>query len=553
VTLVLQTSEEKNTGWKAIHSSLISRFIGGYASGSRCAPRPQLWKGSRNRRISRFCRDRWKFSYAVLAISVLALGLWSFKDQPATHQSVTPLNPASGPLRRHPTNPRYFADASGKAVYLTGSHTWENFQDNLGKDQLFDYRHYLDYLQRFNHNLTRLWVSETALGDGVVPRAPMPYQRTGPGTAEDGQPKFDVTQFNQLYFDRLRDRVIAAGEQGIYVMVMLFQGFSIEPKGTYVANSWTGHPLNARNNVNGIDGDSNRNGSGEEVHTLGNPIITAQQETYVRKVIDTLNDLDNVLYEISNESHESSVQWQYHFINFIQEFEQGKPKQHPTVMTFLLDPGRPTGKEDAELFSSPADAVSPGPGRNHEYKSDPPPADGAKVIISDTDHLWGVGGDQAWVWKSYLRGHNPIFMDPYEGPDQKWDRARENMGHTLRYARRVDMAAMVPLGNLASTGYCLASQGSNYLVYLPQGGTVTLDLSAASGLLTAEWFNPTTGYAFQGGSVLGGSVQTFESRFDSRFFRIRLHYWFAERFQIAEPDAGRDAVLFISASESPGS
>ncbi len=175
-------------------------------------------------------------------------------------------------------------------------------------------------------------------------------------------------------------------------------------------------------------------------------------------------------------------------------------------------------------------------------------------MISDTDHLWGVGGDQAWVWKSFLRGHNPIFMDPYQGPDLKWDPVRENMGHTLRYAQRLDMATMVPLGNLASTGYCLASEGSNYLVYLPQGGSVTLDLSSASGLLTVEWFNPTTGYTFQSGSVLGGRVQTFQSPFNSRFFRIRLHRWFAERLQIPEPNAGRDAVLFVSASNaaSPG-
>ena len=47
------------------------------------------------------------------------------------------------------------------------------------------------------------------------------------------------------------------------------------------------------------------------------------------------------------------------------------------------------------------------------YQIDPPAADGRKVILTDTDHLWGIGGDVAWVWKSFLRGLNPIFMDPY--------------------------------------------------------------------------------------------------------------------------------------------
>ena len=47
------------------------------------------------------------------------------------------------------------------------------------------------------------------------------------GTAKDGKPKFDLDSFDQAYFDRLRERVIAAGSEGIYVSVMLFEGFSL--------------------------------------------------------------------------------------------------------------------------------------------------------------------------------------------------------------------------------------------------------------------------------------------------------------------------------------
>jgi hypothetical protein len=35
----------------------------------------------------------------------------------------------NGPLRVHPANPRYFTDDTGRAIYLTGSHTWANFQE----------------------------------------------------------------------------------------------------------------------------------------------------------------------------------------------------------------------------------------------------------------------------------------------------------------------------------------------------------------------------------------------------------------------------------------
>ena len=124
----------------------------------------------------------------------------------------------------------------------------------------------------------------------------MPYQRPGPGKARDGKPKFDLSRFNQGYFDRMRARVRAAGDDGIYVSVMLFNGFSIEGKGNVGGDPWQGHPLNPANNVNGLDG-----GGSTGVHTLSSRAVTAIQEDYVRKVIDTVNDCDNVLYEISNE------------------------------------------------------------------------------------------------------------------------------------------------------------------------------------------------------------------------------------------------------------
>src|SRR5687767_3414938 len=35
----------------------------------------------------------------------------------------------NGPLRVSSQNPRYFTDNSGNAIYLTGSHTWNNLVD----------------------------------------------------------------------------------------------------------------------------------------------------------------------------------------------------------------------------------------------------------------------------------------------------------------------------------------------------------------------------------------------------------------------------------------
>jgi hypothetical protein len=195
-----------------------------------------------------------------------------------------------GPLSVHPTNTRYFADQNGSPVYLTGSHTWLNFQ-NFSQFSDFDYSAYLDFLEDREHNFFRLWVWEHSRSWDTDPTpwvSPLPYERTGPGTANDGLSRFDLTQFNQGYFDRLRTRVIQAQSRGIYVSIMLFNGWSVDSgKGAFV---WTNHPLNEDNNIDGIDGDLNNDGNGVEAHELAVSAVTAIQEDYVRKVIDTVND-----------------------------------------------------------------------------------------------------------------------------------------------------------------------------------------------------------------------------------------------------------------------
>src|SRR5262245_59723339 len=71
---------------------------------------------------------------------------------------LTTVTAAKGPLTVSSLNPRYFTDGSGKVVYLTGSHTWTNFEDKSAVP--FDYLAYLNFLDHYNHNFIRLWVME---------------------------------------------------------------------------------------------------------------------------------------------------------------------------------------------------------------------------------------------------------------------------------------------------------------------------------------------------------------------------------------------------------
>jgi hypothetical protein len=434
--------------------------------------------------------------------------------------------PASGPLRVSTANPRYFADAQGRVVYLTGAHTWDNLVDITGESatERFDFNRYLDFLERHHHNFIRLWAWDSTTWDTranqrlgktfVHEVAPLPWLRTGPGEALDGKPKFDLTKFDPNYFQRLRTRVQAGGARGMYVSVMLFEGWGLlhgnRGRAAPAGWAWKTHPFHPQNNINGINPNKDTDGITGDVHNLTHPPVTALQEAYVRKVVDTVNDLDNVLFEVINEGGEK--EWDWWVARTVREYEKTKRKQHPVGIT-----GHGTESLDS-MLASPADWISPA--RRDGYGENPPAWDGKKVSLHDTDHVWGVGGNVGWVWKSFLRGHNPIFMDPYDGAilgkpnDPQWEPIRAAMGHTRRLAEKMNLASAKPSETLASTGYCLADPGNEYAIYQPKPNeTFSVELKPRSYRVT--WINPGTGAITAQGQIdAADRPQEFKAPFD---------------------------------------
>jgi hypothetical protein len=443
--------------------------------------------------------------------ALLMAGLcWTCSTDPTTSSG-------DGPLRPCPANPRYFCDSAGAPVFLAGSHTWPSVVDMLSEEETreFDFDAFLDWLGSYGHNFTRLWTWELTTWNTAGNREdklhsvrPHPWLRTGPGEALDGKPRFDLTRFDPEYFDRLRRRAELARDRGFHVSVMLFEGWGLQ----FSPGAWESHPFHPANNINGIDADLDGDGYGLEVHTLESPGL-AFQENYVRRVVEHLNDLDNVLYEIGNEIHPGSTDFQYHMIRLVKDNEAALPHRHPVGMTFQY-----RGGTNQALFDSPADWISPNP--EGGYRDDPPAGNGGKVVLSDTDHLWGIGGNAGWVWKSFLRGLNPLFMDPYDGAvlgrpfDPEWEPIRVGLGRARRWAERIDLLRAVPSGELTSSGYCLADPSREYLVYLPEGGAVTVDLANAPGkTFLTEWYQPDEDRSESGETVAGGDAAMLASPF----------------------------------------
>src|SRR5688572_22153260 len=212
-------------------------------------------------------------SMRALVLSTMVIAAMTVETQAQRPEPATTTSAAAGPLAVSKVNPRYFTGASGgagteRAIYLTGSHIWNNLHDGMGPGpacsatpERFDYDAYLKFLKERGHNFIRLWrweqfQSQAAGGGFHLCMTPQPWARTGTGTAKDGKPRYDLTEFDQEFFDRLRQRVVAAGKEGIYVAVMLFDGWALHL--SPAPDNVEGHPFHAANNINRVASQQSR-------------------------------------------------------------------------------------------------------------------------------------------------------------------------------------------------------------------------------------------------------------------------------------------------------
>jgi len=135
-------------------------------------------------------------------------------------------------------------------------------------------------------------------------------------------------------------------------------------------------------------------------------------------------------------------------------------------------------------------------------------ANGVRTDTGDPAHdeprkncLWGnlmAGGAGCEWYFGYEFPHNDLNCEDWRSRDNMWDQTRYALDFFHKY---LPFAEMSPDDSLVSRGWCLASPGQIYAVYLPKGGTTKLKLPAGS--YSVQWYNPRTGGTLQKGSVTG--------------------------------------------------
>jgi hypothetical protein len=202
------------------------------------------------------------------------------------------------PLSLNPYNPHYFL-FRGKPAILIGSTEHYGAVMNLN----FDYVTYLNEIAASGLNITRTFSGVYVEPSGafgiqkntMAPAPEMyicPWARSPePGYANGGN-KFNLSEWDDVYFSRLKDFITEAGKRNIVVELDLFSNF-------YDTLQLKLSPLYIQNNINGIGNIQDH----KEILSLKHPEILDVQEKMVRKIILELKDFDNLYYEICNEPY----------------------------------------------------------------------------------------------------------------------------------------------------------------------------------------------------------------------------------------------------------
>jgi hypothetical protein len=135
-----------------------------------------------------------------------------------------------------------------------------------------------------------------------------------------------------------------------------------------------------------------------------------------------------------------------------------------------------------------------------------PAAHGARPDRADPGHdrvraqaLWGhlVAGGAGVEWYfGYRHPHDDLDLEDFASRARLWAQTRAALAF---FREHLPFAAMQPADALAGGAWCLARAGDVYALYLPRGGTASLELPP--GRYTVGWYDPREGGPLREGDV----------------------------------------------------
>jgi len=412
---------------------------------------------------------------------------------------------ATDRIRPWDENPRYWQYRCEPVLLLGGTR-----EDNLF--QIPDLEEHLDLLASVGGNVIRNTMSDRDEGDVY------PYLRLPDG-------RYDLDQWNETYWDRFAEMLRLTAERDIVVQIEVWDRFDLSD--VREMGNWQRHPYRPANNVTytgeetGL-GDAYSDHPGQDKHPFYHTIpgmaeyqprydrLRAYQERYVARLLSHSLPYGNVLYCMDNETS-TDPRWGQHWMAFIKaRAAQAGLDVHVTDMFDTV-----WHPEDSEEFRVVLDNpqlydfldISQINSRNFgeahwdrlQWIFSQPTARTRPVnhtkIYSAGQTGFGSGTPQDGIerfWRNLLAGSaSSRFHRPTAGIGlNAISRA------CIESARAVE--ALVPfweiephmelLSDRVENGaYLAAAPGRAYVLFVPYGGSVSLDLTGAPPAVALTW------------------------------------------------------------------
>lgn len=333
-----------------------------------------------------------------------------------------------------------------------------------------------------------------------------PWARSSQCCYKDGGNKFDLTQFDDNYFARLKDFLQVAQSLDIIVNYGIFCRM-------YTPDLWAVSPMNGINNINNVGVDIYY----DAVYNMNDTSLISVMKAVTAKIVTEVNEFDNIYFEVINEPDQPvTVDWTNFIISTIVETESTLPQKHMIAQNSLNI--NPATSLYSFHYGTPNDVLN-------NYNLNKAIGDGETGFAGPYDYAYRT---QGWQWfvsggaeydnldYSWTVAHpDGTACCPVVGPSGGGASLRFQLNVMKKFIESFDFIHMSPstafiTSYTPSTAWvgALAHRDQNeYLIYVNQTTTISLSLKLNTGTYKASWLDTLSGLIIQSDTINGGTPQ----------------------------------------------
>jgi hypothetical protein len=262
----------------------------------------------------------------------------------------------------------------------------------------------------------------------------------------------------------------------------------------------------------------------ENDHALDGGALGTQRKLYYRELVARFAWAPGLVWNLGEENTNSPEE-RMAFADYLHALD---PYDHPVALHNIVGdlngtfgPLLGTHLEMCSLQGDPeltppraqqlvADSESAGRSWVVNFDEQTPASEGVVPDALDPGHdlirreaLWPMllaqGGGCEWYF-GYANPNADLDCEDFRSRENLWLLTRRALDFLREHVPFTEMVAADELAN-GNDANVLAKAGEFYLVYLPFGGAVTLDLGASSAGLRVSWFDAANGGSLQDGAV----------------------------------------------------